>query len=45
MLIEEIERNIEKGIKTSGVKARKLSLELTKLYKEYRKQSIEKDRK
>ena len=45
MLIEEMERNIEKGVKRSGTRARKLSIELEKLYKQYRKQSIEKDRK
>jgi len=45
MLIEEMEKNIEKGVKASGTRARNLSIELTKLYKKYRKQSIEKDRK
>lgn len=41
ILGEEMTDNVEKGNKAAGVRARKLSLELEKLFKDYRKQSIE----
>lgn len=41
---EDFEKNVNKGNKTAGVRARKASLELEKLFKEYRKVSIEADK-
>ena len=43
-LLDEMRANVEKANKAAGKRARKLSLELEKLYKEYRKQSIERDK-
>ena len=37
----ELNVNINKGNKSAGARARKLSLELEKLFKEYRKKSID----
>lgn len=37
----ELNVNVNKGNKAAGVRARKASLELEKLLKEYRKQSVE----
>ena len=43
--LEDIEKNaeaqVEKGNKAAGTRARKATLELTKLFKEFRKKSIE----
>lgn len=36
----ELDLNVNKGNKAAGVRARKASLELEKLLKEYRKQSV-----
>lgn len=36
---------VEKGNKTAGTRARKASLELTKLFKEFRSRSIEESKK
>ena len=41
----ESELHIEKGNKTAGTRARKSSLELEKLLKEFRKASIEESKK
>jgi len=38
----EMETNVVKGNKSAGARARKLSLELAKLLKEYRKVSVPK---
>jgi len=38
---ENVEAHVEKGNKAAGARARKATLELTKLFKEFRKQSIE----
>ena len=35
------EAQVEKGTKAAGTRARKATLELTKLFKEFRKKSIE----
>lgn len=37
----ELNLNVDKGNKAAGARARKISLELEKLFKEYRKQSVE----
>lgn len=37
----ELNLNVSKGNKAAGARARKISLELEKLFKEYRKQSVE----
>lgn len=37
----ELNLNVNKGNKAAGARARKISLELEKLFKEYRKQSVE----
>lgn len=42
---ENAEKNIQKGNKAAGARARKASLEIEKLLKEYRKVSIEADKK
>lgn len=39
-----VNAHANKGNKTAGVRARKASLELEKLFKEYRKASIEADK-
>lgn len=42
---ENAKNNIQKGNKAAGARARKASLEIEKLLKEYRKASIEADKK
>lgn len=42
---ENFDKHIAKGNKAAGIRARKASLELEKLLKEYRKASIEADKK
>jgi hypothetical protein len=42
---ENFDKHIAKGNKAAGVRARKASLEIEKLLKEYRKVSIEADKK
>lgn len=39
--VKDAEAQVEKGNKAAGTRARKASLELTKLFKEFRKQSID----
>lgn len=39
--VKDAETQVEKGNKAAGTRARKTSLELTKLFKEFRKQSID----
>ena len=39
--VKDAEAQVEKGNKSAGTRARKTSLELTKLFKEFRKQSID----
>ena len=39
--VKDAEAQVEKGNKPAGTRARKTSLELTKLFKEFRKQSID----
>ena len=39
--VKDAEANVVKGNKAAGTRARKASLELTKLFKEFRKQSID----
>lgn len=41
---EDAKKNIQKGNKAAGARARKVSLEIEKLLKEYRKASIEADK-
>lgn len=41
---ENAKTNLEKGNKAAGARARKASLEIEKLLKEYRKASIEADK-
>lgn len=41
VLSVEMDNNVNKGNKSAGVRARKATLELEKLFKEYRKLSIE----
>lgn len=41
---ENAKTNLEKGNKAAGARARKTSLEIEKLLKEYRKMSIEADK-
>lgn len=43
--VENAKSNIQKGNKAAGARARKASLEIEKLLKEYRKASIEADKK
>lgn len=38
---KDAQAQVEKGNKAAGTRARKSSLELTKLFKEFRKQSID----
>lgn len=38
---KDAQAQVEKGNKAAGTRARKASLELTKLFKEFRKQSID----
>lgn len=38
---KDADENVGKGNKAAGVRARKASLELEKLFKEYRKKSLE----
>ncbi|MDR0437349.1 MAG: histone H1 [Bacteroidales bacterium] len=38
---ENVQSHVEKGNKAAGARARKATLELTKLFKEFRKQSVE----
>ena len=40
-LSKDMERNVHKGNKSAGVRARKATLELEHMFKEYRKLSIE----
>jgi hypothetical protein len=42
---ENFDKHAAKGNKAAGARARKASLELEKLFKEYRKASIEADKK
>lgn len=39
--VKDAEANVVKGNKAAGTRARKASLELTKLFKEFRAQSID----
>ena len=39
--VKDAEANVVKGNKAAGTRARKASLELTKLFKEFRTQSID----
>ena len=39
--VKDAEANVVKGNKAAGTRARKASLELTKMFKEFRKQSID----
>ena len=39
--VKDADAHVEKGNKAAGPRARKVSLELTKKFKEFRKQSIE----
>ncbi len=41
----EAESQIEKGNKAAGTRARKSALELSKMFKEFRKQSVEHSKK
>ena len=38
--VKDADAHVEKGNKAAGTRARKVSLELTKKFKEFRKQSI-----
>lgn len=40
-LTKDMERNVQEGNKAAGVRARRTTLELEKLFKQYRKESIE----
>lgn len=42
---KELNLNVNKGNKSAGVRARKASLELEKMFKEYRKVSLENAKK
>ncbi|AWG25917.1 histone H1 [Flavobacterium kingsejongi] len=42
---QEVELNIEKGNKAAGTRARKSALELSKLFKDFRKLSVEESKK
>lgn len=44
-LVADAEQQIEKGNKAAGTRARKASLELEKLLKEFRKVSLEESKK
>lgn len=39
-LSKDMERNVHNGNKSAGVRARKATLELEKMFKEYRKESV-----
>ena len=39
-MIKDMEKNVEKGNKAAGVRARGLSIKLCKTLKEYRKESL-----
>ncbi|GHS84941.1 hypothetical protein FACS1894201_04060 [Bacteroidia bacterium] len=41
LFVENAEAQVEKGNKAAGGRARKATMELTKLFKEFRKQSVE----
>lgn len=41
VFLKDAQAQVEKGNKAAGTRARKTSLELTKLFKEFRKQSID----
>lgn len=40
-LTKDMERNVQEGNKAAGVRARRTTLELEKMFKQYRKESIE----
>ena len=40
-LTKDMERNVQEGNKAGGVRARRTTLELEKMFKQYRKLSIE----
>ena len=40
-LTKDMERNVQEGNTAAGVRARRTTLELEKLFKQYRKESIE----
>lgn len=40
MLSHNLDRNVHHGSKAAGVRARKITLELERLFKEYRKESL-----
>lgn len=40
-LTKDMERNVQEGNKAAGVRARRATLELEKMFKQYRKLSIE----
>ena len=40
-LTKDMERNVQEGNKAAGVRARRTTLELEKMFKQYRKLSIE----
>ena len=42
---KEAEQQIEKGNKAAGTRARKVALELSKLFKDFRKLSVEESKK
>lgn len=42
---KEMTDNVTRGNKAAGARVRKVSLELEKLFKKYRKESIENDKK
>lgn len=44
-LTKDMERNVQEGNKAAGVRARRTTLELEKLFKQYRKESIEASKK
>ncbi|PIF30170.1 histone H1-like protein Hc1 [Flavobacterium sp. 9] len=43
--VTDSELHLEKGNKSAGIRARKASLELSKLFKDYRKASVEESKK
>lgn len=44
-LYKDMELNVNNGNKAAGVRARKATLELEKMYKQYRKESINAEKK
>lgn len=44
-LSKDMELNVNNGNKAAGVRARKATLELEKMYKQYRKESINAEKK